>query len=91
MMRARVTLAQPTWLVLREPYYRNWRAAIDGRPARLYPAGGFLLGLLVDAGTHEVQAAYHEGRLLPGVVLAALAVVLLPLALRRAVAASRPA
>jgi hypothetical protein len=91
MVRARVVVAQPTWLVLREPYYRNWHATIDGRPTRVYPAGGFLLAMLVDAGTHEVQAAYHERGLLPGVLLAALAVLLLPLALRRAVAATRPA
>jgi hypothetical protein len=90
-MRARVSLAQPTWLVLREPYYRNWRATIDGRPAPVYPAGGFLLAMLVDSGTHEVRAAYHERWLLPAVIAAVLGVVLLPLVLRRAVAASHPA
>jgi hypothetical protein len=88
MLRARVTVARPTWLVVREPYYRNWRAAVDGRPAQVYPAGGFLLAMLVDAGTHDVQAAYHERGFLPGVIVAALAVVFLPLALRRALPAS---
>jgi len=88
LVRARTVLARPTWLVLREPYYRNWRASIDGRPARVYPAGGFFLAILVDAGAHDVEVAYRERGLLPGALLAALALILLPPALRRAVPAT---
>jgi len=91
-LNARVAVDRPTWLVVREPYYRNWRATIDGEPARIYPAGGFVLGILVDAGSHDVHMSYRERRLAIGAVLAVLAAVLLPPALRRAAEwATRPA
>jgi uncharacterized membrane protein YfhO len=82
-VRARVTVARPTWLVLREPYYANWRATVDGRRTEIFPAGGFLMALLVDAGTHDVRVEYHERGLLPGVVVALLAAIALPIAVRR--------
>ncbi len=78
-----VTVSRPTWLVLREPYYANWRATVDGRAVTLVPAGAFMMALLVDAGTHEVRVAYHERGILVGVLVAALAAVVLPFAVRR--------
>jgi hypothetical protein len=91
-LHARVTVDRPTWLVVREPYYRNWRALVDGQRAGLYPAAGFVLGILVDVGTHDVHLAYREPKLAVGVVLAVLAAVFLPAALRGAVSwAGRPA
>jgi hypothetical protein len=91
VLRARVVVARATWLVLRDPYYRNWRATVDDRDAPVYPAGGFFLGVLIAPGAHDVEVVYHERWLLPGVVLAALALALLPSALRRAGAAGHPA
>ena len=84
-LRARVAVARPTWFVMREPYYRNWQATVDGRAVPVYPVGGFLLGLLVDTGTHEVRVVYREPHLFPGVIVAALTALLLPVALRRVV------
>ena len=83
VVRARADVARPTWLVVREPYYPNWEATIDGGPTRVYPAAGFLLAVLVDAGAHEVRIAYREPRLALGVLVAVAALVLLPFAFRR--------
>jgi hypothetical protein len=85
-LHARVAVAKPTWLVLREPFYENWRATIDDRPAATFPAGGFLIGVLVDAGTHDVRLDYREPKLLPGALLALATAVVLPFVLRRTIA-----
>ena len=81
--RFRASVSRPTWLVVREPYYANWRATIDGRPAEIHPAAGFLMGLLVDTGTHEVELIYGEPKLVPGMLGALVALALFPAAFRR--------
>jgi hypothetical protein len=80
----RVAVDRPTWLAIRQPYYRNWRATIDGRSTPVFPAGGFFLGVLVERGEHEVILAYEEPGLLPGVAVAVVTVILIPTLLRRA-------
>jgi len=80
----RVAVDRPTWLAIRQPYYRNWRVSIDGRSAPIFPAGGFFLGVLAERGEHEVILAYEEPGLLPGVAVAVVTVILLPTLLRRA-------
>ncbi|HYC23396.1 MAG TPA: YfhO family protein, partial [Candidatus Bathyarchaeia archaeon] len=76
-LRARVSVSRPTWLVAREPFYRNWRATIDGRSATVRPAGGFFLALLVPSGAHEVELAYHEPGLAIGACIALVALLAL--------------
>jgi uncharacterized membrane protein YfhO len=84
-MRVRVAVERPTWLLAREPYYAGWRATVDGRATAIHPAAGFLLAVLVDRGTHEVELRYREPGLWIGALLAAMAAVALPLVLRRVV------
>jgi hypothetical protein len=80
----RVSVTRPTWLVVRQPYYRGWRAWIDERPARVQPVGGFLTGVRVDAGTHDVVLAYPERGLAVGALVSAgTALALLALLRRR--------
>jgi hypothetical protein len=85
LARLRVAVARPTWLVAREPYYPGWRVTVDVQPARVEPAGGFFLGVLIERGTHEVVLAYREPGLWVGVVLALLVAGALPFVLRAAV------
>ena len=75
--RFRVDVARPTWLVARQPYYRNWEATIDGRAAEVRPAGGFFLAVRVEPGSHEVALRYREPSLAPTIVVAALSLVML--------------
>ena len=84
--RLRIHVDRPTWLVARQPFYRNWRATIDGKPATIYPAGGFFFAFLVDGGRHEVRVRYEEPGLWMGAVVAGLTALLLPVLLRRATA-----
>jgi hypothetical protein len=88
--RFRVAVARPTWLLVRQPYYPNWEARIDGVRTPLHPAGGFLMALLVDAGTHDVQVTYRECTLLPAALVALLTAGLLPRVLHRLLAPRRP-
>jgi hypothetical protein len=81
--RLRVTVARPTWLLLRQPYYANWRATIGDRPATLRPAAGFLMALLVREGTHDVRIEYREPGLMLGAAVAALAIPILAFAFQR--------
>jgi hypothetical protein len=79
----RVSVDRPTWLVARQPYYRNWRAMIDGDPATVHPAGGFFLGVLVGRGAHDVIFDYEEPGLFVGIMIAAATLLILPALLRR--------
>jgi hypothetical protein len=73
--RLRVAVDRPTWLVAREPFYRNWRATVDGAAATIRPAGGFFLALLVDAGDHDVELVYREPGLATGAAVAVLVAI----------------
>src|SRR5207244_2700601 len=70
--RLQVAVERPTWLVAREPFYRNWHATVDGTAATIRPAGGFFLAFLVSAGDHDVELEYRERQLALGGAMAAL-------------------
>ncbi len=46
-------------LVLTDAYYPGWRAYIDGRATRIYPANVAFRGVVVPKGTHEVEFIYR--------------------------------
>ena len=64
-------------MIVREPYYRNWTATIDGRSAEVRPAGGFFIGVRVGAGAHAISLRYREPGFARGVVVALLAAMVL--------------
>ncbi|HZR83494.1 MAG TPA: hypothetical protein VFD92_20540 [Candidatus Binatia bacterium] len=68
--RLAVTVDRPTWLLARDPYYAGWQVAIDGAPATVYPAGGFLFAFEVPQGSHEIVVAYRELGLQHGLAIA---------------------
>ena len=45
-------------LVLTDAYYPGWRAYVDGRPARIYPANVAFRGVVVPKGRHRVDFVY---------------------------------
>ena len=45
-------------LVISQAFYPGWRAAVDGRPAELFPVNGILQGVGVPAGRHLVVVRY---------------------------------
>lgn len=68
----------PGLLVVQQSYLHCWRAAVDGRPARVEPVNGAALGVRVPAGRHAVElfldpTPYRLGALGPLAVLLAAA------------------
>lgn len=58
-----------SWLVIAENWYPDWRARVDGRPARTLRGQGTLLTIPVPRGSHDVElafsrATYNTGRMM---------------------------
>jgi len=59
-VRVSVSADAPSIVVVRNAWDRNWEATVDGRPAPVLPTDGFLQGVPVGAGEHEVRLVYRE-------------------------------
>src|SRR5665213_85389 len=57
---AEVDVAAPSLVVIAQTYYHNWRAEIDGRPAKLLRANVAFQALQVPAGTHQIHLFYQD-------------------------------
>jgi hypothetical protein len=57
-VRLRATTASGGVLVLLDTYASGWKAEVDGRPARIYPANLAFRAVEVPPGTHEVDFRY---------------------------------
>ena len=66
-MTVDVEATAPSIVVVRTTYDEGWTATVDGRPADVVPVDGFLQGVAVRAGTHEVQLAYRDAAVSRGV------------------------
>jgi hypothetical protein len=67
-------------VVVGETYYPGWQATVDGRPAPILEAYGFLRGVVVEAGWHRVEMLYRPksvywGAALTGIGLLAAALI----------------
>ncbi len=62
-------------VVLSDTAYPGWRAAIDGRPARIYEVDGYMRGVLVPSGAHTVAMRYRPLSVYAGAALTLLGVL----------------
>jgi hypothetical protein len=79
-VRVNVAVEAPSVVVVRNSYDDNWRAEVDGRPARLLPADYVMQGVAVESGEHEIVLIYDDpwverGLLGSGAALALLALL----------------
>lgn len=75
--------SEPGLLVLAEPWYPGWTAAIDGKPAEVFPVNAWMRGGEVTAGEHRVVFEFRPRSLQLGAIITALALgVLAWIALR---------
>ncbi len=65
----------PGLLVLSEGYDPGFTARVDGRAARVLRVNGDRMGVVLEDGTHRVVLTHRARGFVPGLVLAALAVV----------------
>jgi uncharacterized membrane protein YfhO len=62
-------------LVLTDPYYPGWQAAIDGQAAPIHRVNHDLRGVFVPAGTHTVVFSYRPLSVLIGAILATASLI----------------
>jgi hypothetical protein len=67
-LAAQVDAHGPSIVVVRASYDDGWTATVDGRPTPLLPVDGFLQGIAVDAGSHDVRLVYRDDAITDGIV-----------------------
>ena len=82
-LRATTTAPADGLLVALEPFFPGWRATLDGRPVPLLRADYAFMAVSVKAGRHVLDLVYFPDRLLPGLLVAMLALALLTLLITR--------
>jgi uncharacterized membrane protein YfhO len=65
------------YLVLSDPFYPGWRAAVDGQPAEILRANYAFRAVAVPAGGHRVTMNFRSGTVLWGAAISATALVAL--------------
>lgn len=65
----KISLSEPKALVLSLPYSKGFRAYVDGKETDLIQANTMYMGLMLEAGEHEIQLAYCTPFLIPGLCL----------------------
>ncbi len=78
-------------VILTDTWFPGWRATVDGKPARIERAFGFVRGIVVDGGTHTVEMKYRPWSVYVGAGLSLLAVAIVIFGVRRKSQAEPPA
>jgi hypothetical protein len=74
-VRLHVDMPAPGLLVLSEPHYPGWRAAIDGQSTALLRANYVLQAVPVPAGQHTVELTFLPASFIVGAIISGLTVV----------------
>ena len=98
-VRIAVRATAPSIVVVRTTFDDGWQATVDGEPAEVVPVDGFLQGVAVPAGDHDVRLTYRDAAVSTGVraglvawsVLAGIGLSAFTVERRRAHRVSRPA
>jgi len=45
-------------VILGDSYYPGWQATVDGQPAKIFEAYGFVRGIVTPTGTHEIDLRF---------------------------------
>lgn len=76
-IRLSVETKGPAFMVLSEVYYPlRWRASIDGEPVTIHEMNGFMRGIPVPAGEHEVFLWYDRSYFRKGIMISILSLIL---------------
>lgn len=67
------------FLVLEDAFYPGWKATVNGKPAKIYPANINKRAVFLGGGTHEVIFKYQPQSLIQGAFLSAFCLIILTL------------
>lgn len=70
-----VTLADTRMLTLSIPWQKGWTVRVDGEKADAIQVNGMYTGVLLQPGTHTIEATYQIPGLKPGAVVSGVALV----------------
>jgi hypothetical protein len=68
---------QPSVLVLTDAYAPGWKASVDGEPVPVHRVDYLLRGVQIGTGRHRVDLSYEPASWRTGLVVSALALVVL--------------
>jgi hypothetical protein len=68
-IETRLETPAPTLVVAAQTYYPEWRAYVDGQPARLWPANYAFQAFEVPGGVHQVKLVYEDRRFRSGAAI----------------------
>jgi hypothetical protein len=88
-LRVSVDAPAASIVVVRNSFDQRWSATVDGEPVPVLPTDGFLQGVPVPAGHHEVRLVYRDPAIGRGIALSAVAWGLLAVSLGAAAARER--
>jgi hypothetical protein len=80
-VRVTVDATAPSLVVVRNSYDERWSATVDGDPAEVLAADGFLQAVAVPAGAHDVRLTYRDPAIARGLAASAAMWLLLGLAI----------
>ncbi len=66
-VRIDVRATAPSIVVVRTTFDDGWEATVDGEPTAVVPVDGFLQGVAVPAGEHDVRLTYRDAAVSAGV------------------------
>ena len=69
--------AAPSYVVVAENWYVDWKATVDGAPAQLLRGDGSLLTVAVPAGARQIELVYRSARYRTGCWISLLATLAL--------------
>ncbi|MBF0384807.1 MAG: YfhO family protein [Candidatus Omnitrophica bacterium] len=76
-VKIKAQMENPGFLILSDTYYPGWKAKIDGKKTKVYPAYLMLRSVFVDKGTHEIEFYFLPFSFLLGVGIAFLTLIIL--------------
>jgi hypothetical protein len=68
-IEADVEASAPALLLVAQIYYHPWRAYVDGRPTRLWPANYAFQAFAIPPGAHHVKLVYEDRRFQLGAII----------------------
>ena len=72
-VRIEAEASVPSFLIVRNAWDEGWSATLDGRAVPVLRTDGFLQGIAVPAGQHEIRLTYREPAIGSGLALSAVA------------------